>query len=285
MAGVGFLFLAGWAWILKGPSAEQAAGDPGLLLDYFKGHGSGWTPQYLLGRSETVLNVSFLATQTIGVVHAVASWLVGELGSIKLAGLLFAGASGLSMYFFVTSLTPNKKTAALAGFLYVTMPAIIVRAVMYEHIGVSMAFVFVPLLLRGLWVLTQVRSPREVVLLGLSAAGLSLSYTKIAVTMLPILAAWSLFCLSQARVGKLRVLVSYLLAGGVASLAGLSILLPAFHESRIAALFAFDPLEGWQKHYSFKTALAWIDLSKFFLAGAGPDFEGDAQFFFIRAVS
>ena len=283
-AGLVFLFLAGWTWILKGPTAEQAAGDPGLLSDYFQGHASGWTPQYLLGRSEAILNVGFLALQAIGFVQFVSASFLGALGSLKFAALLFAGASGLSMYFFVASLTPNKKTAALAGFLYVTMPSIIVRAVMYEHIGVSMAFMFVPLLLRGVWVLTQVQSPREIVLLGLSAAGLSLSYTKMAVTILPMLLVWISFCFRRAQVGKLRILTSYILAGGVASLAGLSILLPAFHESKIAALFAFDPLDGWQKHYSFKTALSWIDLSKFFLTDAGPDFEGDAQYFFIGAL-
>ena len=65
VAGLGFLVLAGWAWVLKGPSAEQAAGDPGLLHDYFKGHWSGWTPQYLLGRSEAILNVGFLALRIV----------------------------------------------------------------------------------------------------------------------------------------------------------------------------------------------------------------------------
>lgn len=284
LAGLGFLFLAGWAWILKGPSAEQAAGDPGILHDYFKGNWSGWTPQYLLGRSEAILNVGFLALQAIGLIQLLSSPLLNGLGGLKLAGVLFAVASGVSMYFFVASLTPNKKTAAVAGFLYVTMPGIIVRAVMYEHIGVSMAFVFVPLILRGLWVLTQVRSPREIVLLGLSAAGLSLSYTKMAVTILPMLLIWILFCLGRAQVPKLAIFFSYVGAAGIVTLAGLSILLPAFYESRIAALFAFDPLDGWQKHYSFKTALSWIDLSKFFLAAAGPDFEGDAQYFFIGAV-
>jgi dolichol-phosphate mannosyltransferase len=279
-----FLAFGGWAWILKGPTVEQAAGDPGVFSDYIQGFWTGWTPYYLLGRSETILNVSFLALNILSFVKALASPFFGDLGAIKLGGIIFASFSGLSMYFFVLSLTTNKKTAALAGFLYVTMPAIIVRAVMYEHIAVSMAFVFVPLLLRGVWILTQVRSPKEIVLLGLSAAGLSLSYTKMAVTILPMLLVWIFFCLNRAKVPKIQVLISYALAAIMAALAGLSILLPAFYESRIAALFAFDPLEGWQKHYSFKTALSWVDLSKFFLASAGPDFEGDSQYFFIGAV-
>ena len=282
--GVAFLILAGWAWILKGPSAEQMVGDPGILKDYFHGFWDGWTPQYLLGRSEALLNVSFLSNWSLGFIQLLASPLVGDLGGIKIAALLFAGLSGVSMYFFLRTLTPNKKAAALGGFLYVTMPSIIVRSVMYEHVAVSLAFVFVPLLLRGLWILTQTSSPREIVLLGLSAAGLSLSYTKMAVTILPMLLVWVGFCLIQSKVPRLQICLSYLVAGLVASLAGLTILLPAFHESRLAALFAFDPLEGWQKHYSFKTALSWVDLSKFFLASAGPDFEGDAQYFFIGAV-
>jgi hypothetical protein len=282
--GVAFLILAGWAWILKGPTAEQMAGDPGVIKDYFHGFWSGWTPQYLLGRSETLLNVGFLSIWLLGFVQMLASPLVGDLGGIKIVGLLFAALSAVSMYFFLRTLTPNKKTAALGGFLYVTMPSIIVRAVMYEHVGVSLAFVFVPLLLRGLWILTQTSSPREIVLLGLSAAGLSLSYTKMAVTILPMLLVWAGFCLIQSKVHRLRIFLSYLSAGLVASLAGLTILLPAFHESRLTAVFAFDPMEAWQKHYSFKTPLAWIDLSKFLLPGAGPDFEGDSQFFFIGAV-
>jgi dolichol-phosphate mannosyltransferase len=282
--GVAFLILAGWAWILKGPSSEQMVGDPSILKDYFHGFWHGWTPQYLLGRSEALLNVSFLSVWSLGFIQLLASPLVGDLGGIKIAALLFAGLSGVSMYFFLRTLTPNKKAAALGGFLYVTMPSIIVRAVMYEHVAVSLAFVFVPLLLRGLWILTQTSSPREIVLLGLSAAGLSLSYTKMAVTILPMLLVWAGFCLIQSKVPRLHIFLSYLVAGLVAFLAGLTILLPAFHESRLAALFALDPLEGWQKHYSFKTALSWVDLSKFFLTTAGPDFEGDAQYFFIGAV-
>jgi hypothetical protein len=125
------LAFAGWAWILKGPTAEQSAGDPGVFSDYLQGLWTGWTPYYLLGRSETILNVSFLALNILGFMKALASPFLGDLGAIKLGGLIFAGFSGLSMYFFVLSLTPNKKTAALAGFLYVTMPAIIVRAVMF----------------------------------------------------------------------------------------------------------------------------------------------------------
>ena len=283
-AGLAFLFIGGWVWILKGPTSEQAVGDPGVISDYFKGHFVGWTPQYLFGRSEVILNVSFLAIQALGAIKVLMSPLVGDLGGIKLAAIIFAGCSGVSMYFFLLSLSPNKKTAALAGFLYLTMPAIIVRAVIYEHIAVSMAFVFVPLLLRGVWMLTQVRSPREIVLLGLSAAGLSLSYTKMAVTIMPMLLVWISFCLSRAKVPKIQVFASYVSAAILAALAGLTILLPAFYESRIAALFVFDPLDGWQKHYSFKTALSWVDLSKFFLTTAGPDFEGDAQYFFIGAV-
>ena len=277
---VAFLILAGWTWILKGPSAEQMVGDPGVLNDYFHGFLDGWTPQYLLGRSEALLNVSFLSIWSVGFIQLLASPLVGDLGGIKIAALLFAGLSGVSMYFFLRTLTPNKKAAALGGFLYLTMPSIIVRSVMYEHVGVSLAFVFVPLLLRGLWILTQASSPKEVALLGLSAAGLSLSYTKMAVTILPMLLVWAGFCLIQSKVPRLQIFLSYLGAGLVASLAGLTILLPAFHESRLAAVFAFDPMEAWQKHYSFKTPLSWIDLSKFLLPGAGPDFEGDSQFFF-----
>jgi len=282
--GGAFLILAGWAWILKGPSAEQMAGDPGVLHDYFRGFWDGWTPQYLLGRSEALLNVSFLSIWSLGFIQFITSPWLGDLGGIKIAGLLYAALSGVSMFFFLRSLTPNRKTAALGGFLYVSMPSIIVRTVMYEHVGVSLAFVFVPLLLRGLWILTQTFSPREVVLLGLSAAGLSLSYTKMAVTIAPMLLVWVGFCLMQSKIPRFRIFLSYLGAGLVASLAGLTILLPAFHESRLTAVFAFDPMEAWQKHYSFKTPLAWIDLSKFLLPGAGPDFEGDSQFFFIGAV-
>ena len=80
LAGLGFLFLAGWAWILKGPSAEQAAGDPGVIADYFKGHGAGWTPQFLLGRSESILNVGFLAIQALGLFKWLAGPFLTDLG-------------------------------------------------------------------------------------------------------------------------------------------------------------------------------------------------------------
>jgi hypothetical protein len=122
--GVAFLILAGWAWIIKGPSAEQMVGDPGVLNDYFRGFWDGWTPQYLLGRSEALLNVSFLSIWLLGLIKILASPLVGDLGGIKIAALLFVGLSGLSMYFFLRTLTPNNKAAA---FLTISDELVLIR--------------------------------------------------------------------------------------------------------------------------------------------------------------
>jgi len=282
--GLLLLIFAGCLWTLKGPTAEEMAGAPGFISDYLKSFEVGWSPQFLLGKSTALLNVSFLAFHFIGFINFILSPFVDSFTSIKVAGLILAGLSGISMFFFVCEITPNKKTSSLAGFLYLTMPSIIVRSVMYEHVAVSMAFLFVPLIMRGMLILTRHSSPREILLLGLSSAGLSLSYTKMSVTILPILLIWGVFCLTQSKVPKIRIFLCYFWAGSVAVLAGLTILLPALNESIHTAVFAFDPMEAWQKHYSFKTPLSWIDLSKFFLSGAGPDFESDSQFFFIGAI-
>jgi hypothetical protein len=166
--------------------------------------------------------------------------------------------------------------------LYFLIPMMAVRGPVYEHFGLCMTFIFTPLLFRGIIAVAEKQTPAEIVLLGVAAAGLALSYAKVAVILAPILILWAWAVFRDHDWQPL--LKAYLISIGVACLCGLIPLLPGVKEFANAAGFLFDPLDGWKAHYSFKTALSLIDPSNYLLAGMGPDYESDSAFFHMGVI-
>jgi hypothetical protein len=167
--------------------------------------------------------------------------------------------------------------------VYILLPSIHVAIGNYEHWTVGLCFVFTPLILRGILAVAEEGSPREIVGLGLAAAALALSYTKIAVVMSPMLLLWTVEVLRQNRAEMKRALIGYGISILVAVLSGVVFLLPGSREFGFAAGFLFDPVDGWKHHYAFKTPLLWIDLWGFLTQGS-PELMGDAQMFQIGLI-
>jgi hypothetical protein len=163
------------------------------------------------------------------------------------------------------------------------LPSMNVAIGIYEHLGVGLCFVFTPLILRGIVAVAKEGAPREIVGLGLAAAALALSYTKIAVVMTPMLLLWTAEVLRQKRTNMRRALIGYGFAILVAISTAVVFLLPASREFGFAAGFLFDPVDGWKHHYAFKTPLLWIDLWGFLTKGS-PELMGDAQMFQIGLI-
>lgn len=285
--GVAFLFFCviGVTWLLQTPSAEEAFGDLGKLWDTRHGLFSGWSPHFLLGSSLAIHQVAALMMVLSNLLILIFGPLVGGLSAFKLVAIASLAASGITMFFFVKRLTRDHVQGALAGMLYMIMPSINVSMGIYEHFSVTLCFVFMPLILRGILVLSEEESPREVVGLGLATSAIALSYTKIAIVISPVLLLWTLETLRlQSASVRLKILIRYAISAGIVLLLTLPFLLPASREFGFMAGFLFDPLDAWQHHYAFKSALQWIDLWGVFMHGAGPDVERDAAMFAIGLV-
>ena len=272
-------------WLLQAPSPEEAFGDIGRLWDARHGCFSGWSPHFLLGCSLVIQQVAIWAVLLSNLSIVIFGPLIGGLAAFKLVAITSLAASSVTMFFFVRRLTRDETQAAVAGLAYIMMPSITVAMGIYEHFSVALCFVFVPLILRGILVLSEEESPREIVGLGLAASAIALSYTKIAVVISPMLLLWTLEVLRlQPAHVRLKIVSRYAMSAGLALVLALPFLLPASREFGFAAGFLFDPLDAWQHHYAFKSALQWIDLWGVFMKGSGLNVEGDAAMFAIGLV-
>ena len=281
-AGIFFLTIA-LGWLLQTPSREELFGDTGKTWDLLKISQGGWTPNFMLGHSGLVLDAFAVAFSQSKMAHLSLAWLVGAFAAQKILILSFLPASVLAMWFFARTLGASRSLSAWISLVYITLPSFHVAVGIYEHWTVGLCFVFTPLILRGIVTVAEEGSPREIVGLGLAAAALALSYTKIAVVMSPMLLLWALEVLRLNRPNIRRALIGYGFSILVAFAAAVMILLPASREFGFAAGFLFDPLDGWKHHYAFKTPLLWIDLWGFLTRGS-PELMGDAQMFQIGLI-
>lgn len=276
-----FLLIAavGGAWLLQSPTKEELFGNTGKITDWLHGGLLSWSPNYMLGGSMVIYHTMSLAIALAGFFIFLFGSLFGIFASLKLLLICTVMASSATMFLFVKKVTSDNRMSTIAALMMLAMPSLNVALGIYEHWTVALCFVFVPLILRGLLAVAETKAPREIVLLGLSAAAIALSYTKIAIVITPVLFLWSLEILRLHPGGRLAILQRYGISVMIATATALLILVPAFREFNFVAGMLLDPLDAWQHHYSLKTTVAWFDLWGFFLKGAGPDVTADAAMF------
>jgi hypothetical protein len=282
--GISFILVIALGWILEAPSREELFGDTGKIWDHLKIPLGGWSPNFMLGHSGLVYDAYAIAITFSSIANTLLAWLVGPFIAQKLLILSFIPLSALSMWFFIRRIGASSEMASLVSLCYIILPSIHVAIGVYEHWTVGLCFVFTPLILRGILAVAEEGSPREIVGLGVAAAALALSYTKIAVVMSPMLLLWTLEVLRQNHAKRRQALIGYGWSILVAMLTAVLILLPASREFGFAAGFLFDPLDAWKHHYAFKTPLLWIDLWGFLTKGGDGNLTGDAAMFQIGLI-
>jgi len=282
--GIIYILIIAVGWVFESPTREELFGDTGKIWDLMRGPIGGWTPNFMLGHSLMTLQVAGWAVLFYNISVALLGPLIGALASIKLIALTYIAASGWTMYLFIRRLLGNRSIAQIGALFYIILPSMNVAIGNYEHTTVGLCFVFAPLILRGILTVAEESSPLEIVGLGLSAGALALSYTKIAIVMSPMLILWTIEVLNQNRSRLRAAIIGYGCSVLIASLTAVLILLPASREFGFSAGFLFDPLDGWQHHYAFKTPLLWIDLWGFLTNGGDQDLTGDAAMFQIGMI-
>ncbi len=284
---IGLFFLLSALWLLAPISREEGFADTSRYPDVFRGlltHGpSWWNPNYMLGQNLATAYVAGLSVGLLSLGVKLLGFLIGGMASFKMVVILFAAGSLVAMNALIRSMGGSRLIGIVGAGFYLLIPVMMVRGPVYEHFGQFMTFIFTPLLFRGIIAVAERRSPAEIVLLGVAAAGLALSYAKVAVILVPILALWA-WAVLRDRSDWQSLIKAYVMSLGVAVLCGLVPLLPGAKEFANAAGFLFDPLDGWKSHYSFKTALSLIDPSNYLLTGLGPDFESDSAFFHMGII-
>jgi hypothetical protein len=184
---------------------------------------------------------------------------LGFLAGSKVAvGLcLLSGAVG--MVFFLWRWTGDERAAWLGAALFLLSPSLLTRAVGFEHFVVVASLALLPWVLWSLVGMMREGTARSAVVFGFCFSALALAYAKTALMAVPALIAFAAFeYFSLNRLARPAWTVMMLAGGCVVFLAVIPNL-PALRELDFVAMFHFGPFEGWQRAFSTKSALSWLD--------------------------
>lgn len=254
-----------FGWMRQTPSFEELYGGGGKLWDYFTaarsvGGWPWWTPNFLLGHSHALMNVSLLpllVVQTL--IWLVGPWAPAFVAS-KIFGILVIFCAGLSLYALAKRLEMGAWTAAFTAVLYVTSAQFVLRIAILEHLSTAACMIFAPLILLALLRCERNPSWRSATLLALCVAAMLVCYAKIFILFLPAAACffgWRL--VASGASGRRNLLLGSLRGLGITLLLAFLPLIPVFRETRFLALFDLEPFAGWQQNFSFFSALSWVD--------------------------
>jgi len=216
-----------------------------------------WTPNFMSG-SSYALNYSrgFYLVPWI---------LFSTFTSLDVTGKLMAlcaiFASAVTMYLCARHFLRDQWAAVLAGVTYMLCPEQLTRAATREHITISLFMPFAPLMW---WLFArslQSGKFRDVFWCGLAFVfAMWTDYKQFFVQGL-FLFGYLLYwlCLPERRAHLAKTVRTCLMLGIVFLGLGAAFLTPGLVESKYVKLFEGDPLEAWQRTYSFKSVLALVD--------------------------
>jgi hypothetical protein len=214
-----------------------------------------WTPWYMSGSS-------------YGLNHARGFYLIPWILFSTFTDLISAGkltalaaifASAIAMYFCARHFMKNEWAAVLAALAFMLHPEQIIRAAGHEHTTIVLFFPFIPLLWLTLSRALEKNTFRDTFLCALVAVLAWWTDNKQAFINFLFLFAYALYWLWPRRKQWPATARTCGLLAALGLALGAWVLAPGFIESGDVKLFVGDPLEGWQKNYSFKSLLGLVD--------------------------
>ena len=199
---------------------------------------------------------SFMLTNAVMLLFSVPiGFLIGP--KVAVACCLCVGALG--MFFFLRRYAETTLPAALGAVLFLCNPSVLTRAVQFEHFVVVVSLAVLPWVFWSLTAFLRRPGSRTAVLFSVCFSALTLAYGKTGLMAMPVLMAFAgaEYFLTEKKKrpnGKLMMSVA-------ASVFLLSVVpnLPALREVGFITMFQLGPFEGWQRAFSTKTALSWLD--------------------------
>ncbi|HXI83740.1 MAG TPA: hypothetical protein VNL17_06580 [Verrucomicrobiae bacterium] len=214
-----------------------------------------WTPWYMSGSS-------------YGLNHARGFYLIPWIAFSTFANLITAGkltalmailVGAVAMYFCARHFMKNEWAAVLAAVAFTLHPEQIIRAAGHEHTTIVLFFPFMPLLWLTLSRALEKNTFRDTFVCALVAVLAWWTDNKQAFIFFLFLFAYALYWLWPRRKQWQSTAKTCVLLGLLGLALGAWVLAPGVVESSDVKLFAGDPLEGWQKNYSFKSLFALVD--------------------------
>ena len=297
-------------WLSQPPSGQELWANAAKAIDYFESMRAEdgwpwWTASFNMGQSlaDSVTTFWPYLALDLGYLAGGESFILPWAKLVGLAGIFLGG---LGLFFYVREITReaieqsnglvsnlNKLRvervhewgALAAALFYIVSPQMALRLATSEHLVVALCWAFPPWIFLSLHRLARRASFKETLLLALSLAAMTLTYVRTAVAFLPLVTVYALWLLvEQPREQRRRFILSLVLAALAYSMLALLPMLPFLRESQWMAFFEFDPLREWQKSFSFKTALSWIDRCGFATQGMPETFRVDQGGFYLGIV-
>jgi len=173
------LLQPGYPW-----DAHDARHSVYFLFEFDRGIQDGilyprWQPDFAFGYGYPFFNIyGPLSTYAGEALHLLG---FGFAGAVKIVFALSVVCAGLAMYGFVKQVL-GRQAALVAAVAYMVIPYRLVDLYVRAALAESVAYVFVPLVLWGVW--ATIRQPRLANLLGLAFAYAALMLTSPLVTLL-----------------------------------------------------------------------------------------------------
>ncbi|MFZ4115539.1 MAG: hypothetical protein ACOYK6_02305 [Chthoniobacterales bacterium] len=283
---IGLTLVIGLIWFLKGPSDQELLANMAKAED-FHPWVSWWSNNFMAGGSvapELTTLFTLLPLKFFG-------FMLGPLLGGKAAGLLALACAGFAMHLFLGAWTQDQRAAFFGALAYMMGPQLSLRLGSNEHLPVVFSMVYAPLVLWSLWILVAERRWKGSLFFALSYGALLLTFSKMAVCLVPIALGFLLF-LGYERRGELRehslilaIVLRLLLAGLLLIPLAIIPLLPVLREYPWLALFTYEPFQDWQNNFVFQSSLAFLDRDCLLTSGMPPNFTLDHGGFYLGIVT
>lgn len=273
--------VVGIVWLFKGPTDQELLANAAKAMDFHPL--SGWWSASFLGGASQVPELTNLLTYLVmkGFIFP-----FGPLLGSKIAALLAVFLGGFGVSALLKRWTGDNTAAWLGGIAYILGPQMCLRLGANEHLPVVFAMVFAPWVLWSMLRLSASPSWRELLILAMLGAGMTLTFTKLAVVFAPM----ALLFMIQLLLGKTAAeRKEFLTAFSRTVLLGIPLavvpLLPTLREVGWLAMFKYDPFAAWQQSFSLKSALSWFDRGNFLQQGMPVGFTADMGGFYVGLVA
>lgn len=254
------VFVAVVLWTRVPVSDQELLANFAKAGDFFSGVESmwglpWWSPSFLQGTS-LAMAWGYMFSNLVMLACALP---FGFLAGSKMAvGLcLLGGAAGI--YFFLGRWGAGRLAAWFGAALFLLNPSVLTRAAGFEHFVVVVSLAVLPWVFWSLVGLVRDGTARAALVFGVCFSLLALAYGKTGLMALPLIAVFGAveyFSHPPAKRPGWRI---WGLAAGVVFVLAVLPNLPALREAGFVAMFEFGPFEGWQRAFSTKSALSWLD--------------------------
>ena len=270
----------GIVWLFKGPTDQELLANAAKSMDFHPW--SGWWSDSFLGGASQAPGLTTLLTY---LVLKAFIFPFGVVLGAKLASLVAVFFGGLGVAALLRRWTGDENAAWVGGVAYILGPQMALRLAGNEHLPVVFSMVFAPWVLWALIGLSREASWKNSLILALLSAGMTLTFTKLAVAFAPLALLFAGYLWVRDEEGRKSFLNGLLCSLALFIPLAVIPLLPTLREVQWLAMFQFDPFAAWQQNFSLKSLVSWLDRGNALQKGMPPGFTADLGGFYVGLLA